>query len=79
MEKDKQSHLQFSRHLINNFNHWHTYFIYLPFVFSSFVSLTENSEKVSVKILRLCFEVISLASVLPFPDESDTGCSELVS
>lgn len=53
---------------------------YLPFVSSGFVSLTEDGEKVPIKILRDSSALSSfiLASVLPFPKESDTGMSDLV-
>ena len=53
---------------------------YLPFVSAGFVSLTRDSEKVPVKILRDTGALSSfiLASVLPFSEQSDTGETALV-
>lgn len=49
---------------------------YLPFVSTGFVSLTEQGEKVPVTILRdSAASSFILASVLPFSEKSDTGCS----
>ena len=50
---------------------------YNPFVFKGYISLTENGDKVPVKILRDTGATQSLLveGVLPLSDSTDTGTS----
>ena len=52
---------------------------FLPFVTDGSVSLAGSEVKVPVKILRdtAAFDSFIQASVLPFSEESDRGCSVL--